>query len=43
MKISVIIPCYNCEKFIAETLDCLLGQTLKDIQIFVVNDGSKDN
>ena len=43
MKISVIIPCYNCEKFIAETLDCLLGQTLKDIQIIVVNDGSKDN
>lgn len=43
MKISVIIPCYNCEKFISETLDCLLGQTLKDIQIIVVNDGSKDN
>lgn len=43
MKISVIIPCYNCEKFISETLDCLLSQTLKDIQIIVVNDGSKDN
>lgn len=43
MKISVIIPCYNCEKFISETLDCLLNQTLKDIQIIVVNDGSKDN
>lgn len=43
MKISVIIPCYNCEKFISETLDCLLEQTLKDIQIIVVNDGSKDN
>lgn len=43
MKISVIIPCYNCEKFISETLDCLLTQTLKDIQIIVVNDGSRDN
>lgn len=43
MKISVIIPCYNCEKFIAETLDCLLAQSLKEVQIIVVNDGSKDN
>ncbi len=42
MKISVIIPAYNSEKFLAETLDCMLGQTLKDIQIIVVNDGSTD-
>ncbi len=43
MKISVIIPCYNCEKFIAQTLDCLLAQKLKDVQIIVVNDGSTDH
>lgn len=43
MKISVIIPCFNCEKFIGETLDCLLNQSLKEIQIIVVNDGSTDN
>lgn len=42
MKISVIIPAYNSERFLAETLDCLLGQTLKDIQIIIVNDGSTD-
>ncbi len=42
MKISVIIPAYNCERFLAETLDCLLNQTLKDIQIVIVNDGSTD-
>lgn len=42
MKISVIIPAYNSERFLAETLDCLLGQTLKDIQIVIVNDGSTD-
>lgn len=42
MKISVIIPAYNSETFLAETLDCLLSQTLKDIQIIVVNDGSTD-
>ena len=42
MKISVIIPAYNCERFLAETLECLLNQTLKDIQIVIVNDGSID-
>ena len=42
MKISVIIPAYNCERFLAETLDCLLNQTLKDIQTVIVNDGSTD-
>lgn len=42
MKISVIIPAYNCERFLAETLDCLLNQTLKDIQVVIVNDGSTD-
>ncbi len=42
MKISVIIPAYNSEIFLAETLDCLLSQTLNDIQIVIVNDGSTD-
>ena len=42
MKVSVIIPAYNCEKLLPETLDCLLKQTLKDIQIIIVNDGSTD-
>lgn len=43
MKISVIVPAYNSEKFLAETLDNLLGQTLKEIQIIIVNDGSTDS
>lgn len=43
MKISVIVPAYNSENFISETLDCLLSQSLKDIQIVVVNDGSTDS
>ena len=42
MKLSVIIPAYNSEMFLAETLDCLKKQTLKDIQIIIVNDGSTD-
>ena len=42
MKISVIIPAYNSENFISETLDCLLSQSLRDIQIVAVDDGSTD-
>lgn len=42
-KISVIIPAYNSELFIAETFESLINQTLKDIEVVVVNDGSVDN
>lgn len=42
-KFSVIVPCYNSEKFLKETLDSLLGQTLKEIQIITINDGSTDS
>lgn len=42
-RISVIVPCYNSEKFLKETLDNLLGQTLREIQIITVNDGSRDS
>ena len=42
-KISVIIPAYNSEKFIKETLDCLTEQTLKDIEAIVIDDGSSDS
>ena len=43
MKISVIVPVYNVEKYIDKCLDNLVNQTLKDIEIIVVNDGSPDN
>ena len=42
-KISVIIPVYNCEKFIEKCLQSLVNQTLTDIEIILVNDGSTDN
>ena len=41
-KVSVIVPVYNVEKYITKCLDSLVNQTLEDIEIIVVNDGSKD-
>lgn len=41
--ISVIVPVYNSEKYIAECIDSILFQTYKNIEIILVNDGSKDN
>lgn len=42
-KVSVIVPVYNVEKYLSRCLDTLINQTLKDIEIICVNDGSKDN
>ena len=41
-KVSIVVPCYNVEKYLPECLDSLCGQTLKDIEIICVNDGSTD-
>ena len=43
MKISVIIPVYNTEKYLKECLNSILAQTLKDIEIICVDDGSTDS
>lgn len=42
-KVSVIIPVYNVERYLGECLDSILGQTLKDIEVLCVDDGSTDS
>jgi glycosyltransferase involved in cell wall biosynthesis len=41
-KISVVIPCYNSEKFVDKAIDSVLRQSLNEIEIILVNDGSND-
>lgn len=43
MKVSVIVPVYNVEDYLDKCLNSLVNQTLKNIEIIVVNDGSPDN
>ena len=42
MKVSVIVPVYNVEQYLSKCLDSLVNQTLKELEILVVNDGSPD-
>lgn len=42
-KVSVVIPVYSVEKYLASCLDSVCGQTLKNIEIICVNDCSQDN
>lgn len=41
-KVSVIIPIYNVEKYLSECLDSVVNQTYKNLEIILINDGSKD-
>lgn len=41
-KVSIIVPVYNVKKYLRKCLDSLINQTLKDIEIICINDGSTD-
>ncbi len=42
VKVSVIVPIYNVEQYLARCLESIVNQTLKDIEIICINDGSQD-
>lgn len=42
IKVSVIVPAYNVEKYIEPCLNSIISQTLKEIEIIIINDGSTD-
>ena len=42
MKVSIVIPAYNHEKYIAETINSVLSQTYGNYELIIINDGSKD-
>ncbi len=43
VKVSIIVPVYNVEKYLRQCLDSIVNQSLKEIEIICVNDGSTDN
>ena len=41
-RVSVVVPCYNAERYIGATLDAVLAQTGAELEVIVVDDGSRD-
>lgn len=42
-KVSIVIPCYNVERYVRECMQSVVSQTLQDIEIICINDGSTDS
>lgn len=43
MLISVIVPIYNVERYLRQCLDSLINQTYNELEVIMVDDGSKDS
>lgn len=43
IKLSILVPCYNVEKYLKKCLKSVLSQTMKEIEVICINDGSKDS
>lgn len=43
IAVSIVVPVYNVQTYLAKCLDSILSQTFSDIEVIVINDGSKDN
>ena len=43
VKLSVVVPIYNVEDYLAKCLDSIMNQTFSDFECIMVNDGTKDN
>lgn len=41
-KVSIVVPIYNTEKYLDECIESIINQTYKNLEIILVNDGSKD-
>ena len=41
--VSVLIPCYNCEKYVEEAVMSIIEQSYSNLEILVIDDGSTDN